>query len=338
MTTRRRVLKYIVATGAIAAAGSTLLPRKANAYYRGPVSDHFDGEQFFNPGHAYPQSFGRLMHLYVREDWSKWPADVPGLPPVKPPPRLAGASARVTFVGHASWLIQTAGLNILVDPHWSERASPFGFVGPKRANAPGIAFDDLPAIDIVLVTHNHYDHLDVPTLTRLWRRNRPLLITPLGNDAIVTAQAPGYEVRTVDWGQTVDVGNGVAIHTEETLHWSARGLRDRRHALWASFVIETPAGRIYAVGDSGFGTGDTFRQVARRHADIRLALLPIGAYEPRWFMGSQHMNPPEAVEAFKLVGAAQALGHHWGTFQLTTEQHDLPPSDLATALATPATR
>ncbi len=333
MTTRRRVLKSIVATGAIAAVGAAFLPRKANAYYRGPVSDHFDGEQFFNPGHAYPQSFGRLMHLYAREDWSSWPAVVPGLPAVKPPPRLVGAAARVTFVGHASWLIQAAGLNILVDPHWSERASPFGFVGPKRANAPGIAFDDLPPIDIVLVTHNHYDHLDVPTLTRLWQRNRPLLITPLGNDTIVTAQTPGYETRAVDWGQAVDVGNGVTIHTEETLHWSARGLRDRRHALWASFVIETPAGRIYAVGDSGFGTGATFRQVARRHADIRLALLPIGAYEPRWFMGSQHMNPPEAVEAFKLVGAVQALGHHWGTFQLTTEPHDLPPSDLATALS-----
>lgn len=333
MTTRRRALKYIVAAGAVAAAGSAFLPRKANAYYRGPVSDHFDGEKFFNPGHAYPQSFGRLMHLYAREDWSNWPADVPGLPPAKPPPRLAGAAARVTFVGHASWLIQAAGLNILVDPHWSERASPFGFVGPKRANAPGIAFDDLPPIDVVLVTHNHYDHLDVPTLARLWRRDRPLLITPLGNDTIVTEHTPGYETRAVDWGQTVDVGNGVTIHTEETLHWSARGLRDRRHALWASFVIVTPAGRIYAVGDSGFGNGDTFRRVARRHADIRLALLPIGAYEPRWFMGSQHMNPPEAVEAFKLVGAAQALGHHWGTFQLTTEPHDLPPSDLATALA-----
>ena len=333
MTTRRRLLKYLAASGAVVAVGSAMLPRKANAYYQGPVSDHFDGEQFFNPGHAYPQSFGRLMQLYAREDWSKWPAEVPGLPATLPQPRVPGATARVTFIGHASWLIQVAGLNILVDPHWSLRASPVGFAGPKRANAPGIAFDHLPHVDVVLVTHNHYDHLDMATLARLWQRDRPRLITPLGNDAIVKAEVPGYDARTVDWGDTVDIGNGVVIHTEETLHWSARGLRDRRHALWASFVIETPAGRIYAVGDSGFGNGDTFRTIARRHPDIRLALLPIGAYEPRWFMGSQHMNPADAVEAFKLVGAKVALGHHWGTFQLTTEAHDLPPRDLEAALA-----
>ena len=334
MTSRRRILKYLAAGGAVAAVGSAFLPRKANAYYQGPISDHFDGEQFFNPGHAYPQSFGRLMHLYAREDWAKWPDEVPALPPVQPQPRVPGATARVTFIGHASWLIQVAGLNIVIDPHWSERASPVGFAGPKRANAPGIAFNDLPHIDIVLVTHNHYDHLDMPTLTRLWQRDRPRLITPLGNDAIITADVPGYDAKAVDWGDSVDLGNGVVVHTEETLHWSARGLRDRRHALWSSFVIATPAGNIYAVGDTGFGNGETFRKVARRHADIRLALLPIGAYEPRWFMGAQHMNPAEAVEAFKLVGAKQALGHHWGTFQLTTEAYDLPPRDLAAALAT----
>ncbi len=245
---------------------------------------------------------------------------------------MTGSKARVSFIGHASWLIQTAGVNILIDPHWSDRASPLSFSGPKRVNQPGTAFDDLPPIDAVLVTHNHYDHLDIATLSRLWQRDRPLLITPLGNDTIVRQDIPGYAARAVDWGDSVDIVPKVRVHTVPTEHWSARGLRDRRHALWASFVIETPAGRIYCIGDSGFGDGGTFRHVAERHGEIRLALLPIGAYEPRWFMRAQHMNPADAVEAFTRCGAAEALGHHWGTFQLTTEPYDQPPTDLAAAL------
>jgi L-ascorbate metabolism protein UlaG (beta-lactamase superfamily) len=332
MITRRRILKYAASIGVLATAGTAVLARRANAYYSGPVSDHFNGEQFFNPGHAYPQSLGRLAHLYTRETWAPWPTEAPSPYADRPPPRVPGASARLTFIGHASWLIQSAGYNILVDPHWSQRASPLRFAGPKRVNAPGVAFDDLPHIDAVLVTHNHYDHLDLPTLARLWQRDRPRLITPLGNDTIVAAEVPEFSAHAVDWGQTVPLRSDLAVHTVPTLHWSARGLRDRRHALRASFVLETPAGKIYIVGDSGFGDGELFRDIGRTHAGIRLALLPIGAYEPRWFMRSQHMNPEEAVAAFQLIGAEQALGHHWGTFQLTTEAHDLPPNELAGVL------
>lgn len=332
--TRRRLFKMLAATGAAATAGTAfLMGRKANAYYTGPVSDHFDGVRFFNPGGRPPKSIDQVLRLYFVEKWEKWPPSLPSPFRDTPPAEVTGASARIAFVGHASWLIQAGGRNILVDPHWSTRASPLSFAGPTRANPPGIAFDDLPRIHAMLVTHNHYDHLDIPTLARLWRRDRPQIITPLGNAAIMRADIPDLEATSVDWGDATPLGGGVIAHTEPTQHWSARGTRDRMHALWASFVIETAAGKIYAVGDSGLSDGGTFRHVAARHPGIRLALLPVGAYEPRWFMKSQHMNPDDSAEAFVLSGAQAALGHHWGTFQLTTEAHNAPPADLAKALA-----
>ena len=335
MTNRRRFLKRGIAAATVLVAGTAaLLPRKANAYYSGPVSDHFDGERFFNPAGRSPKGLLQVAQLYAQERWSTWPGRVHSpLAADKPPVSVAGSRARLAFVGHASWLVQTAGRNILIDPVWSERASPLSFAGPKRANPPGIAFDDLPPIHVVIVTHNHYDHMDVATLGRLWQHHRPRVVTPLGNDAILRAVIPQLEATAVDWGDATDLGGGLVAHAVPTQHWSARGARDRGHALWASFVIATPAGKIYAVGDSGLADGSTFRHVARRHPSIRLALLPIGAYEPRWFMESQHMNPADAVEAFRLSGAEAALGHHWGTFQLTTEAHDQPPADLEAALA-----
>ncbi len=332
--TRRRLIKYVMSTGAAAAGGATLfVPRKANAYYTGPVSDHFNGTTFFNPGGRDPKGLGRLLQLYTSERWAKWPDAYPSSRLDRPPPLVGGQAARIAFVGHASWLIQAGGCNILIDPVWSDRASPVSFAGPKRVNAPGIAFDDLPPIHAVLVTHNHYDHLDIPTLARIWQRDRPQIVTPLGNDTIMCEAIAGLSATTVDWGDAFVLSPDVRVHAETTQHWSARGTRDRRHALWASFVLETPAGKIYAIGDTGFGDGRTFRQIAARHPRIRKALIPIGAYEPRWFMGDQHMNPDDAVQALEICGAETALGHHWGTFPLTTEGHEQPPADLAKALA-----
>ena len=335
--TRRRLIKMLSAAGLIGAGGVAVGTRSANAYYQGPVSDHFDGEVFFNPGGPRPKGVHRVLQLYFMEKWEKWPAKFDSPFSDTPPAEITGTGARVAFVGHASWLIQTGGLNILVDPHWSPRASPFLNLGPARCTTPGIRFEDLPRIHAVLVTHNHYDHLDIPTLDRLVARDKPRIITPLGNDTIIRKAIPhisaaGVDVTAVDWSNRTEIGNGIIVHAEPTQHWSARGARDRQHALWASFVIETPAGKIYAVGDSGFGDGRTFRDIGTRHPSIRLALLPIGAYEPRWFMKSQHMNPDDAAQAFELCGAQAALGHHWGTFQLTTEAHEAPPAALEQAL------
>lgn len=315
-----------------------VLPNRAsagtNAYYQGPVSDHFDGTRFFNPG-SKDQDRGLvdLLRWQLGSRATAWPDALPAIIPDRPPARLEDSRCRVSFVGHASFLVQVEGLNILLDPVWSERASPLAFAGPARYTPPGIAFDDLPRIDAVLVSHSHYDHMDLGTLARLWHRDRPRIIVPLGNDAIIRGTDHTIAVESSDWGNSVRLNSRVVVHLHRTHHWSARGLNDRRHALWASFVIEAPEGGIYFVGDTALGDGNTFREVAQVHPRLRLALLPLGGYAPRWFMKDQHMNPAEAVEAFRLCGARQAVGHHWGTFRLTDEDYDEPPRDLATALA-----
>jgi L-ascorbate metabolism protein UlaG (beta-lactamase superfamily) len=305
-------------------------------YYSGPVSDHFDGERFFDPAGALPRNRRDLLRWFVERRWrgtkAKWPVWAPSPFADHPPARVEGAVWRICFVGHASMLIQTAGLNMLLDPVWSKRASPFRFMGPKRVNDPGIAFADLPPIDIVLVSHGHYDHLDLATLSQLAATHHPRVITPLGNDAIMRNHDPTISVERYDWDQRVEIAADVAVTPVPTRHWSARNLSDRNMSLWASFVIETPAGRIYFVGDSGYGDGRYFRRARERYGPLRLAILPIGAYEPRWFMRDQHMNPAESVQAFVDCGAEFALGHHYGTFQLTDEPIDAPLVALADAL------
>jgi L-ascorbate metabolism protein UlaG (beta-lactamase superfamily) len=305
-------------------------------YYAGPVSDHFDGERFFDPRGAPPKGRRDLLRWMVDRHWratkAPWPAWAPSPYADRPPARVEGAAWRISYIGHASLLIQTAGLNLLCDPVWSMRASPFRFVGPKRVNDPGIAFADLPPIDVVLVSHGHYDHLDVVTLSRIAAAHRPRVITPLGNDAIMRDHDPAIEAEAHDWDTRVDIDAGVAVTLVSARHWSARNLSDRNMTLWASFVIETPGGIIYFVADSGYGDGSHFRRARERYGPVRLAILPIGAYEPRWFMRDQHMNPAESVQALIDCGAEIGLGHHYGTFQLTDEPFDAPLLALAEAL------
>jgi L-ascorbate metabolism protein UlaG (beta-lactamase superfamily) len=305
-------------------------------YYQGPVSDHFDGERFFN-GHATrPRSRGALLRWNVDRYWrgtkAKWPAWAPSPYADRPPTRVEGRAMRISYVGHASFLVQAGGLNILLDPVWSRRVSPFGFVGPKRVNDPGIAFADLPPIDVVLVSHAHYDHLDVATLSRLAAAHRPRVVTPLGNDAIMRAHDAAVAAEAYDWGDRIKLAAGVAVTLVPTQHWSARNLSDRNMSLWASFVIDAPGGPVYFVADSGYGDGRHFRAARERYGPLRLAVLPIGAYEPRWFMRDSHMNPAESVQAFLDCGAAFALAHHFGTFQLSDEAIDAPLIALSEAL------
>jgi L-ascorbate metabolism protein UlaG (beta-lactamase superfamily) len=302
--------------------------------YAGPVTDHFDGRYFFDPDGVPPKSFRHILRWQFGggRKRSVWPDWVPSPHADTPPERVDGSRARLSFVGHASWLIQTGGLNILVDPVWSERVSPFTFAGPKRHNDPGIAFEALPKIDVVLVSHGHYDHLDVRTLSKLTARFAPRVVTPLGNDLTMLDRNPKIRVEAFDWHERVELNNELAVTLVPTRHWSARGLFDRNMALWASFVLETPVGKIYIVCDSGYGTGAHFRRVAEAHGPLRLAILPIGAYEPRWFMRDQHMNPEDAVQALADCGAEMALAHHHGTFQLTDEAIDAPALALGEAL------
>jgi L-ascorbate metabolism protein UlaG (beta-lactamase superfamily) len=241
---------------------------------------------------------------------------------------------RLSFIGHASVLIQAAGLNLMFDPVWSERASPFTFAGPKRVNEPGIPFDRLPPIDFVFVTHCHYDHLDVATLSRLAQAHKPRVITPLGNDTIMHAHDAAIGAQAYDWLQTIPLSPAAQVTLVPARHWSARGMLDRNKALWAGFVVQTSAGTIYVAGDTGYGDGRHFRFVREQFGKPKLAVLPIGAYEPRWFMKNMHMNPEEAVRALQDCGAEQALAYHFGTFQLADEAIGAPRAELAAALRT----
>jgi L-ascorbate metabolism protein UlaG (beta-lactamase superfamily) len=320
--TRRRLLTSLGVIGA--ATGFGIFRAMPFTYYNGPVSDHFDGTRFFDRDGMTPKTFADEWRWYREGNRAKWPARVENEFADMPPARVAGNTWRIAHVGHATNLIQTAGLNILTDPVWSERASPFTFAGPKRVCDPGIAFDKLPKIDVVLLTHNHYDHLDAATLMRLSARDNPRVIVPLGNDTILKSYDASIRTEAYDWNGRADLGNGVAVTLLPARHWSARGLRDRNKALWCAFAIETPAGNIYHAGDTGYGEGRHFREAREKRGPFRLAILPVGAYEPRWFMRDQHMNPADSVKAFQDLGVELALGHHYGTFQLTDEPIDAP--------------
>ncbi|QIO30536.1 MBL fold metallo-hydrolase [Bradyrhizobium sp. 1(2017)] len=330
--TRRRLFGLLAGAGALVGVSSLWISRMKT--YDGPVSDHFDGLHFFDPDGAPPRSLGEVLRWQLggRGQRAAWPDWAPSPHADTPPARVDGDKVRLSFVGHASWLIQTGGLNILVDPVWSTRVSPVAWAGPKRHNDPGIAFEKLPQIDVVLVSHGHYDHLDIATLSRLTKNFAPRVVTPLGNDVTIRSWDSTIKVEAFDWHDRVELGGGIAVHLVPTRHWTARGMFDRNKALWASFVLETPAGKIYIVCDSGYGDGRHFRRVAEKHGPLRMAILPIGAYEPRWFMRDQHMNPEDAVKALGDCGAQEALGHHHGTFQLTDEAIDAPARELVTAL------
>lgn len=303
-----------------------------NPYYDGPRSDHFDGERFFFPGGPADKTRAELLRM-LRTPRAVWPKAQPARPCPPPPARVGGDAIRATLIGHSTFLVQTQGLNLLTDPVWSRKAGPFGVLGPTRATPPALAIEDLPPLDAILLTHNHYDHMDLRTLSKLARLRPCPVWTPLGNDTILKRHERSIDARALDWGQSAAVG-ALRVTLEPALHWSARGLGDRRMALWGSFMISGPGGRIFFAGDTGYGDGSLFPTIAARHAGpLRLAMLPIGAYEPSMFMRAQHCDPDEAVAIFDTLGAERAVACHWGTFQLTTEPYDEPPRRLAAALA-----
>jgi L-ascorbate metabolism protein UlaG (beta-lactamase superfamily) len=312
----------------------TFMPKR-NPYYSGPVSDHFDGLRFLNPA-GEPEtdrSLGQVLRWRRNIPDNPWPAAVPVVPTR---PAAAVDGLRITMVGHATLLIQIAGLNILTDPVWSKRASPVPFAGPARVTAPGIALADLPKIDAVLLSHNHYDHLDMATLRLLHQHHNPRIITPLGNDTIVRRRIPKARLVALDWGQSADIAPGATAHVVPALHWSSRALRDRRMALWGGFMLQVAGRLIYFAGDTGYGTGDIFGRLQQQYGPVDVALLPIGAYDPRWFMGAQHTNPDEAIAIMQHLEAKLALGIHWGTFKLTDEPREDPLRQLEQGLAAQA--
>ena len=257
---------------------------------------------------------------------TRWPSTIPVEP--RRPANIGPDDVAVTFVGHATFLVQVGATSLLTDPVWAGRASPVSFAGPRRVRAPGVRFDDLPPISLVLLSHNHYDHCDLGTLRALGRRFQPRLVAPIGNGRLLRS-AGIREVEELDWWQRASTAP-LPVTLTPAQHFSARGPFDRNRALWGGFLIEARGRRILCAGDSGYGPH--FREIAARLSPIDLALLPIGAYEPRWFMKDIHMNPAEAVQAHLDLGARRSLAMHYGTFQLTPEGVDEPVRELTKAL------
>jgi L-ascorbate metabolism protein UlaG (beta-lactamase superfamily) len=299
--------------------------------WRGPKSDHFDGRRFFTPGAPRLDArFRKLVRFLATRTPERWPRFRSAPYGPRPPARVPEGALRVTFVNHATVLIQLDGINILTDPIWSERASPFSFAGPKRVRPPGIRFDDLPSIDAILLSHNHYDHLDLPTLAKLHAAQPAArILAGLGLGGLLDEESIGG-VTELDWGQTAEIG-GVSLTAAPAQHFSGRGMFDSNGTLWCAWVIGGPGGRVYFAGDTGYGRH--FAKTGGELGPFRLAILPIGAYRPAWFMGPVHQDPAQAVAAMKDLQARRAIGIHFGTFQLTDEGISRPVEELEAALA-----
>ena len=295
-----------------------------------PVSDHSDGSRFYNRDGS-DKGLSDISQFLWQSLWneSQWPESLAN-PEASEIPDRVKRGIRATYINHATILIQVDGLNILTDPIWSERASPVTFAGPKRIRPPGVAISDLPDIDLILISHNHYDHLDTETLKQLRQRQdkEPIIVSGLGNAALLANL--GYEKAIeLDWKASTSVGTST-VHFVECQHRSARGLFDQMRTLWGSFVVETSEGNIYFAGDTGYSPH--FKEQGERFGSFALSILPIGAYEPRWFMKDIHLNPEEAVQAHLDLNSERSLGMHFGVFQLTWEPVDQPVLDLKAAL------
>ena len=295
-----------------------------------PISDHSDGKRFYNRDGS-DKGLSDISQFLWQSLWneSAWPESLSN-PEASTIPDRVNEGIRATYINHATVLIQVDGLNILTDPIWSERASPVTFAGPKRIRPPGIAISDLTEIDLVLISHNHYDHLDTATLRQLRQQQNkePVIVSGLGNAALL--RSLGYnQAIELDWSDSTSV-EGTTVHFVECQHRSARGIFDQMRTLWGSFVIETSQGNIYFAGDTGYSPH--FKEQGERFGSFALSILPIGTYEPRWFMKDIHLNPEEAVQAHIDLNSEQSLGLHFGVFQLTREPVDQPVTDRDTAL------
>ena len=292
------------------------------------TSDHFRRGRFFNPG-VQDQKFLAVLKWMMHRQRGPWRDFTPADPRPKPQSRVSSDEFVVTFINHATVLLQRNGLNIITDPVWSQRVSPVSFLGPQRHRDPGIKFEDLPKIDCVLISHNHYDHFDLPTLKKLFRRDMPVVFCPQGV-AKLLHKAGFQEIYELDWWQTRS-WKGVEFHCVPAQHFSARTPFDRNRTLWCGWVMGFPGDQIYFAGDTGFG--EHFRAIRQRFQSLRLSLLPIGAFQPEWFMGPIHMTPEQAIETQRILKSKIAVAIHFGTFALADDGEFEPTDRLRARLA-----
>jgi L-ascorbate metabolism protein UlaG (beta-lactamase superfamily) len=285
-----------------------------------PVSDHYNGKRFFNPHASTDRTVADLVKWQRTRQRVPWPDHVALADHAPPPLRVAAGHVGVTFIGHSTFLVRTSDAVIVTDPVFTSHAGPFGRVGPRRVRDPGISVDRLAAPDVVLISHNHYDHLQPSSLRALRDRGNPGFYAPLGlGDAL--GRYGLNRISELDWWQRRSAVKA-DITCVPAQHFSARTPFDRNRTLWCGFVVQSGGTTVYFAGDSGYSPH--FKEVAKRYPTIDVALLPIGAYEPRWFMRPMHMNPAEAVRAHLDLAARVSIGMHFGTFALTDEGIDDP--------------
>lgn len=319
-----KALFFLLLAGVALATVVFLLDRTLAAKtYKGKAGEHFDGAKFHNVGDGGTMPVinerpSALKWLLTREE-NEW-----GYRPLAsttvPASRVEGEEVVVTMINHASVLIQTAGLNILTDPTWSGRASPFSFVGPRRFQDAGVRFDDLPPIDVVLISHNHYDHLNIETLKRLQQKFNPKIFVPLGNALYLEERAISGAIE-MDWWQKEAMNKDTALVLVPAQHFSARSISDRNITLWGGFVIETPANNFYFAGDTGYGV--FVEEIAKKYPNgFKVGFVPIGAFMPRWFMAQVHTSPDDAMVMKKDLAIETLIPIHFGTFRLADDKQD----------------
>jgi len=297
--------------------------------HQGDITDHFDGKKFINPGKIQAKGIGDVFQWMMQRKQGPWIEKKESVYGDKPEVTIH-SGVKVTFVNHSTFLIQVAGINILTDPVWSERTSPFSFAGPKRMKQPGIRLEDLPKIDYIILSHNHYDHLDINTIQTIFENHKPNIITPLGVKAFLDSNRIDT-AQDLDWWQELSLTDSVRIQAVPAQHFSGRGVFDRDATLWCGYVIKNHQGNIYFAGDTGYNE-ITFKEIGVRCAPVSVALIPIGAYKPTWFMSPIHCSPAEAVQIHLDVKAAQSIATHFGTFALADDGEVEPVNELRVAV------
>ncbi|MFP8490051.1 MBL fold metallo-hydrolase [Gracilimonas sp. Q87] len=322
------ILLILIVTGAIFIASLGWYVSEPG--YKGPVTEHFNGETFENPDEVPEKTFFDVMKWYFQRDQGEWtPVPESEITFAAKPVSNVIDGMVITYVNHSTFLIQVAGVNILTDPVWSDRVSPVSFAGPKRYRPAGVRFEDLPRIDLIVISHNHYDHLNLETLKKINEIYEPRVIAPLGVGRMLNSNGIN-KVFELNWWDNKVIDSDITIHSVQAQHFSARGLFDRDKTFWNGYVIETPAGNVYFAGDTGYGS--FFKDIGQRYPNIKVGLIPIGAYKPRWFMKPMHVNPEEAIQVHKDVGAEISFGMHFGTFPLADDGMKDPENDFSSAM------
>lgn len=297
--------------------------------YTGEKLEHFDGKTFINPTGIKAKGLGEVLKWMMGRKQGPW-KEVTDADYGPKPLDTVEDGIRITFVNHTTFLIQTEGLNIITDPIWSERTSPFTFAGPKRMRPAGIRFEDLPRIDLAILSHNHYDHLDVVTMQRIVKEYKPRIITPLGVSAFLE-QEEMKGATDLNWWQELKLSETLSIQAVPAQHFSGRGMFDRDRTLWCGYVLKRSGGNLYFAGDTGYNEA-TFKEIGERCAPIAVSILPIGAYKPNWFMSPIHTSPEDAVKIFLDTKTQAAVASHFGTFPLADDSQQDPLDDLMQAL------